>query len=127
MKTNSIEFIENLKQWAEEKKAENIICIDIREKSQFADYMIICHGIQHLHVKAIAQHIIDKSQEIGNKPFAVEGMSTANWILLDYIDVIVHVFNEDTRKYYRLEELWNVNAKNVKNMSEDNDKAEINK
>lgn len=126
MKTENNEFVSNLIQWAEEKKAEEIVSIDVREKSQFADHMIICHGIQELHVKAIAQNIIDRSEEIKNKPYAVEGFDNAKWILIDFVDVIVHVFNKEERGYYQLEQLWKINAKNLKDMSNKDDEKSDN-
>ncbi len=126
MKAKNNEFISSLVQWAEEKKAEKISSFDISEKSQFADHMIICHGSQELHVKAIAQHIIDKSEEIKNKPFAVEGFENGKWVLIDYVDIVVHVFNVETRNYYQLDELWKINSKNIKSMSNKDDKADDN-
>ncbi len=118
MEINQKEIINNITNWAEEKKAENIVCYDVKEKSDYTDSIIICHGTNDLHVKAIAENIIDHSKEHKIRLYAVEGLENAKWILLDFIDIIVHVFNETTRNYYKLEELWNINSKNIKEVSE---------
>jgi len=74
--------------------------------------LVICSGSNDLHVKAIADNIADNIKKEKISIPAVEGMRNASWVLIDLIDIVVHVFNEDTRKYYKLEDLWDVNSKN---------------
>jgi len=107
--------------WAEEKKAEKIMKIDVTQKSDFADIMIICEGLNELHLRAIADNIKDKSKLEELNLMAVEGYDNASWILMDFGDIIVHIFKHDTRKYYQLEQLWNVNAKNKPKLEQSND------
>ncbi len=91
-----------------EKKGEEVVLIDLRSiKNAVADFFIICHGTSRIQVEAIAesvQHEIKKAT--GHNVWKKEGYENAEWILLDYVDVVVHIFQEENRKYYRLEELW---------------------
>lgn len=100
------EKISCLQQWISEKKGENIEVIDVTEKSSFTDYFIICSGNGEIHTKAIAKYLIEKAKE--NKIFIMgnEGLDNAKWILLDFIDAVVHIFDEPVRNYYKLEDLW---------------------
>ena len=85
------------------KKAGRIIAIDVRGLSSLADFFIICHGESEPQVKAITDHI---RKWTDNKPRHLEGYENQNWILLDYFDIVVHVFKKDEREYYNLERLW---------------------
>ena len=71
-----------------------------------ADYFVICSGANSPQVKAIADHIEHELRELGTRPIGVEGRDNAQWILLDYGDVVVHIFEEETRAYYELEKFW---------------------
>ena len=113
------EIIQKIISWLNEKKAEKIIQFDVKEKSDLTDSIIICHGIGDLHTKAIAENVIQKSKEQKIHIFATEGLGNGTWILIDFIDIIVHIFNEDTRSYYKLEELLNVNHLNKKDVETD--------
>ncbi len=84
------------------KKAEDILILDIRELSGIADFFIICSGTSDRHVKAIADAVFDELA----KPWHKEGYENLRWILLDYVDVVVHVFQNETREFYGLERLW---------------------
>lgn len=92
----------------QEKKAKNIVKIDLRKvHTASADYFVICHGDSDRQVKAIADSVADETREtLQEKPFRKEGEQMCKWVLLDYVDVIVHVFQKDTREFYELEELW---------------------
>ncbi|KQC06364.1 MAG: hypothetical protein APR54_07295 [Candidatus Cloacimonas sp. SDB] len=107
--------------WAEEKKAEGIVSLDISGKTSYTDLLIICHGTNELHVKAIAENITENAKKEKIQYLAVEGLENSTWVLIDFIDIIVHIFNEKTRNYYKLEDLWKINAKNKSEMSK-NDK-----
>ena len=85
------------------KKADKIIILDVRGLSSLADFFIICHGTSEPQVKAIADHIRKRTN---HKPRHIEGYDNQNWILLDYFDIIVHVFKKDEREFYNLERLW---------------------
>lgn len=91
---------------AEDKKAQDITILDISHISIICDYFLICTGRAGTQVQAVAEHIQDQLQEFGVKPFRVEGFREANWILLDYGDVVIHVFKEVEREFYNLERLW---------------------
>ena len=91
---------------AEDRKAEDIVMLDIRKVSIIADYFVICTGTGERHVKAIAKEIDEKLGEAGQNPLNVEGMADAKWVLIDYGPVLVHIFDQATRDFYRLEQLW---------------------
>ena len=92
---------------AADKKAEDIVLLDIREQSIIADYFVICCGTSERQIKAI---ISDIPQEVKNSyqllARAIEGKPETGWVLIDFYDVIVHVFNQQTREYYDLEAFW---------------------
>ena len=88
---------------AHSKKAGRIVALDVRGLSSLADFFIICHGESEPQVKAITDHI---RKGTDNKPRHLEGYENQNWILLDYFDIVVHVFKKDEREYYDLERLW---------------------
>ena len=89
-----------------EKKAKNLIIIDMSEVSSFTDYFVICSGASSRHVQAIAQSIQGNLKKSGISPLGVEGENVGTWILLDYDDVVVHVFYEPVREFYDIERLW---------------------
>jgi len=92
----------------QEKKGKEVTCLDLASiKSTVCDYFIICHGTSNTHVNAIAESVEEMvSLNTGMKPRHREGFSNAEWILLDYLDVVVHVFQQEVRSYYNLEDLW---------------------
>ncbi len=90
----------------EDKKAEDIVVIDISKKVDFADYFIICSAHSTKHAQGLSDYVIFQLEQEGIKPLSVEGMETGNWIVLDYEDIIVHIFFEPVRTLYALEELW---------------------
>ena len=86
-----------------DKKAENVISINVKKLTSFTDQFVICSADTDIQVKAIAD-TIRKSTD--HKPIRIEGYEQLNWVLLDYIDVIVHVFKTTERNYYNIEKLW---------------------
>jgi ribosome-associated protein len=90
----------------EDSKAENIVPIDIRGKSSLADHMVVASGRSHRHVAAVADHLLKALKDAGFGPARVEGLSTADWVLIDSGDVIVHVFRPEVREFYNLEKMW---------------------
>jgi ribosome-associated protein len=88
------------------KKAIDPVAIDLRDVAGVADYFLICSGSSEVQVKAIAEAVEEKLGELAVKPWHVEGMEGRRWVLLDYVEFVVHVFHEKTREYYLLERLW---------------------
>lgn len=88
------------------KKAENVIAMDLSKLTSTCDFFVIANGTSDVQVRAIADAIVEGLGEEGEKPWHVEGYEGKRWILLDYVDVVVHVFDEETRDYYQLEMLW---------------------
>lgn len=89
-----------------DKKANDIRVIDISEVSVMADYFIIASGTNRNQVQAMADNVEEKLHESGIKPRQIEGYQSANWILMDFQDVIVYIFNEEDRLFYNLEKIW---------------------
>jgi ribosome-associated protein len=90
----------------EDSKAENIVSIDIQGKSSLGDYMVIASGRSHRHVSAIADHLLKAFKDAGFSGVRVEGLASADWVLIDSGDVIVHVFRPEVREFYNLEKMW---------------------
>jgi ribosome-associated protein len=89
------------------KKGENIVLMDIKKVTTLADYFILCTGLSENHIKTLAEEVIDSCQgELGEKPWRREGLDTRRWVVLDYVDVVVHIFREETRNYYGIERMW---------------------
>lgn len=89
-----------------ERNARDPVILDLRELSDATDWFVIASGDSDTHVKAIADNILERTRRHGAKPSGVEGRGSAAWILLDFIDVVVHVFQPRVREFYRLEDLW---------------------
>jgi ribosome-associated protein len=89
-----------------EKKACDLVVLDVHEQTSIADYFIVCSGRSDRQVQSIAQGLEDDAAEAGVKPFAVEGAQRGHWVLMDFSDVIVHVFYQPVRKFYDLDGLW---------------------
>ena len=90
----------------DEKKGINMSIIDISEISTLADYFIIAGGNNENQVKALANSVEEEMYKVDCKPKHIEGFDNANWILMDFSDIIVHVFNEEDRLFYDLERIW---------------------
>ncbi len=116
------EILAKIIDWAASKKAQDIKTYDVKEISDYTDFIIICHGTAELHNKAIADEIMQKAKAAEIHLFAVEGLANGSWILLDFIDIIMHIFNEETRNYYKLEDLWNIRSKTIQENKNNNDK-----
>lgn len=92
--------------FADDKKAFDIVVLDISKISIVADYFVIASANSSTQVKAIADNIEEKLQEAGHEVLRREGIREGRWVLLDYGDVVVHIFQEEERQYYGLERLW---------------------
>ncbi len=91
---------------AASKKATDMVGLDLTSLDGVADYFLICSGSSEPQVRAIAEEVEDKLRERGARAWHVEGREGRRWVLLDFVDVVVHVFHEKTREYYLLERLW---------------------
>lgn len=91
---------------AEDKKALDLVTIDISKLSSFADHLLICSGRSKVQVQAIADAIEDRLAEEERRPYSKQGASEGEWIVLDYLDFVVHVFQPSFRELYQLERLW---------------------
>ncbi len=89
-----------------DRKAYDLLLLDIHELSSLADYFVICTARSDTQAQAIAESVRINLAEVGVRPITVEGFSTGQWILMDYGDVTVHVFQEEARAFYDLERLW---------------------
>ena len=91
---------------ADSRKAEDIVVMDVQQLSSVADYFLICSGSSDRQVRAIADAIAEELAQHGEKLLAMEGYQKGTWVLMDCADLIVHVFDDDTRRFYGLERLW---------------------
>ena len=89
-----------------DKKAMQVVLLDVRKTSSFTDYFLICSGSSDRQVQTIADAIDESLGKRGVRALGVEGYQEARWILMDYDDLVIHIFQEETRQYYDLERLW---------------------
>ncbi len=93
--------------YASEKKAFDMVALDLREIASFAEFFIICSGANQRQVQAISDEISEQlKKELKSRPVRIEGYRTGEWVLLDYGDFIVHIFEKDARDFYDLQRLW---------------------
>ncbi len=90
----------------DDRLGENLVALDVRESASFTDYMIIATGTSNRHVKTLAQHLIEETKALGIERLGVEGIESLDWVLIDLVDVVVHVMRDAARKYYDLERMW---------------------
>lgn len=107
-KTNNEDLLALIIEGIENVKGENITILDLRTlENTVCDYFVICEGNSNTQVNAISgsiQKIVSK--ELHEKPWHVEGTENANWVLMDYVHIVVHVFQKETREFYNIEDLW---------------------
>ena len=89
-----------------ERKSTDVVALDLRGVSSATDHFVIGSGTSDIQVKAIAEHVREELRKEGHRPDHVEGLSGGTWVLLDYIDFVVHVFHASARDFYQLEHLW---------------------
>ena len=87
-------------------KAQNIISIDLKDKSSMADYMIIASGTSSRHIQSLSEQVLEKLKDNGIRESKIEGKDSTEWKLVDGIDHIVHIFHPEKRKFYELEKMW---------------------
>ena len=108
LETDSKQLVEAIVSAMDDKKGLDITYIDFTNASNtVARFFVICHGSSNVHVDTLADGVIDGVRKsLGAKPWNKEGFENAEWILLDYADVVVHIFQENSRHFYNLEDLW---------------------
>ncbi|MBN1352878.1 ribosome silencing factor [candidate division KSB1 bacterium] len=92
--------------YALEKKALDVLILDLRKLTTITDFFVICHGESTQQVRAICEHVQDQMEELGVRVWHREGFENLSWVLLDYVDIVVHIFMPETREFYGLERLW---------------------
>ena len=95
----------------EEHKAQNIVLLDLRPETVVADFFVVCTGTTDRPLKALIDHVrVGVKEQFEELPFAVEGVAESGWVLVDYSDVVIHLFLEQKREYYDLEGLWSAES-----------------
>ena len=87
-------------------KAQDIVSIDLKDKSSMADYMIIASGTSSRHIQALSEQVLEKLKDNGIRDSKIEGKDSSEWKLVDGIDLIIHIFHPEKRKFYELEKIW---------------------
>lgn len=106
--TNATLLIDCIKEALLEKKADKIVLLDLRELTSLTDYFFVCEATTDTQVRAIMDNVVEKVKEdIGERVWKKEGTSTFNWVVLDYVNVVVHILNTESREYYNIEGMWN--------------------
>ena len=98
--------VERAARAADDKKAQDLVVLDLRKAAGFTDYFVICSGGNPRQIRAIADSVMESLAAEGARPAHVEGYDRSEWILIDYFDFIVHIFAPETRQFYGLERLW---------------------
>ncbi len=111
----SKEFVDFIMKVLEEHKAENVVYLDMREKSSVADYFVIAGGRSMTHTRSLIEFVeTETAEKVGVSAIRSDGVKEGRWAVLDYGDVIVHIFNDETRLLYHLEDLWGDKPKEEK-------------
>jgi ribosome-associated protein len=92
--------------WAAEAKAEDIVLLDVRRSTYIADYFVICTATSERHLAALSERLREQARESGMEPDHTEGTSDSGWLLIDYGDVILHIFSAALRDFYHIEKVW---------------------
>ncbi len=101
-----IDIKNNIEKILDDNKAQNIKCIDLKNKSYIADYMVIASGTSSRHLQALSEILIDQLKKIGIDNCRIEGKDSNDWKLVDTQDIIVHIFHPEKREFYDLEKMW---------------------
>ena len=99
-------LVQRVSELCQERNARDGVLLDLRGLSDATDYFVIASGDSEVHVRAIAEHVVDELAREGTRPAGVEGQRAARWVLIDYIDIVIHVFHPAVREFYQLERLW---------------------
>ena len=99
-------LVQRVSELCQERNARDGVLLDLRGLSDATDYFVVASGDSEVHVRAIAEHVVDELAREGTRPAGVEGQRAARWVLIDYIDIVIHVFHPEVREFYQLERLW---------------------
>jgi ribosome-associated protein len=110
----SLEFVQKVCSVLQDRKAQDIVSIDVRGKTAVADYYVVAGGRSMTQTRALIEHVEEEMDKLGIAPVRREGVREGRWAVLDYGDVIVHIFNDETRLFYHLESLWGDENNTVK-------------
>lgn len=106
MKLETDSKLEIVRRLLDGKKAEDIEVIDLRDRTLIADYFVVCSGTSNTHIKAIADGLLADGRDEGLRKQHMEGYAQARWVLVDYGDIVVHIFAREEREFYDIESLW---------------------
>lgn len=106
LQTDPEQLVDLSVKFVRSKKAEDILVIDLRRVTDIADFFILCTGNSDTHVEAIADALVEGMEGAGYRPWHIEGYGERNWVLIDFVDVVVHIFQREPREFYALERLW---------------------
>ena len=101
--------LDNIVNQLEDNKALDIVSIDLKGKSDIADFLVIATGTSNRHVSSLSENLITELKKDGTKNIKAEGINKSDWVLIDSGDVIVHIFRKEVREFYNLEKLWQTN------------------
>jgi len=104
--TTTLDFAHRALDAVQDKKAVQIALLDVRSVSMFTDYFLLCNGESERQIKAIVDGVDETLSQLGLKRLGLEGTAESGWVLLDYSDLMIHVFTPERRNFYRLDELW---------------------
>ena len=106
--SDSTALIDTINNALLEKKAKDIVVLDVRELTTLTDYFIVCNGTSETQIRALANSVTEKTKEdLGEAVWKKEGLEARRWIILDYVNVVVHIFSKEKREYYGIERMWN--------------------
>jgi ribosome-associated protein len=118
-----IDSIEEIRGWVvatlDDMKAEKVVALDVRGRTAITDLMVFASGNSRRHVKSIADHVQERARADGRSVLGVEGAESAEWILIDLADAVVHVMSHEVREFYRLENIWGVDDADQESLAED--------
>jgi ribosome-associated protein len=103
---DQLTWVRHLAEAAVQKKAQDLVALDVHELTSFADAFLLATGTSDRHVRSVADAMLEASEEMGRSALGVEGYDEGRWVLIDLNEVVVHIFQEEVRKYYDLERLW---------------------
>ena len=99
-------FVEKICKVLTDHKGEDVVSIDVREKTEVCDYYVVAGGRSMVHTRSLIEHVEEEMEKEGFSPIRREGVREGRWAVLDYGDVLVHIFNDESRLFYHLEKLW---------------------
>jgi len=103
---DALQFAIEIARIAHDNKSEDVVALDLRGVSPVSDYVVIATGTSDRQMRAVAEMVVEYGHKLGDRPFGISGLEHAAWVLLDYVDVVFHLFSKPYREYYDLELLW---------------------